>query len=47
MPTKNSLQFLKDLAKNNKECFYYILTEFLNAFPTSNFDERVTEAKND
>ena len=28
------------LAKDNKDCFYYILTEFLNAFPTGNLDER-------
>jgi hypothetical protein len=42
----NPMQDFGDLAKNNKECFYHILTEFLNAFPTSNFDERVTEAKN-
>jgi hypothetical protein len=42
----NSMNDFGDLAKNNKECFYHILTEFLAAFPTSNFDERVTEAKN-
>jgi hypothetical protein len=35
------------LAKDNKDCFYYILTEFLNAFPTGNLDEKVIEAKND
>lgn len=35
------------LAKDNKDCFYYVLTEFLNAFPTGNLDDKVTEAKND
>ena len=35
------------LAKDNKDCFYYVLSEFLNAFPTGNIEERVTEAKND
>ena len=35
-----------NIAKDNKDCFYYILTEFLNAYPTADFDSRVTEAKN-
>lgn len=35
------------LAKDNKECFYHVLTEFLVAFPTNNLEERIVEAKND
>ena len=30
-----------NLAKDNKECFYHVLAEFLNAYPTSNIDEKV------
>lgn len=36
-----------ELAKNNKDCFFYILSEFLNAYPTSDLDTRIEEAKND
>lgn len=36
-----------NLAKDNKECFYHVLAEFLNAYPTSNIDDKVIEAKND
>jgi hypothetical protein len=36
-----------NLAKDNKECFYHVLAQFLNAFPTNNLDEKVIEAKND
>ena len=36
-----------NLAKDNKECFYHVLAEFLNAYPTSNIDEKVIETKND
>lgn len=43
----NPIQEFGQLAKDNKECFYYVLAEFLNAFPTNNLDERVVEAKND
>jgi len=43
----NPIQEFGQLAKDNKECFYYVLSEFLNAFPTNNLEERVGEAKND
>lgn len=43
----NALIDFGNLAKDNKEAFYHILTVFLEAFPTSNFDERVIEAKKD
>jgi hypothetical protein len=36
-----------NLAKDNKECFYHVLAQFLNAYPTSNIDDKVIEAKND
>ena len=36
-----------NLAKDNKDCFYHVLTEFLGAFPTGNIDDKVIEAKND
>jgi hypothetical protein len=42
----NAFHEFGQLAKDNKECFYHVLAEFLNAFPT-NLDEKVTEAKND
>ena len=42
----NAYQEFGQLAKDNKECFYHVLAEFLNAFPT-NLDNAVTEAKND
>jgi hypothetical protein len=35
-----------NLAKDNKECFYHILTEFLLAYPSGSIDDKVTEAKN-
>jgi hypothetical protein len=43
----NALHEFGDLAKNNKDCFFYLIGEFLAAFPTNNLDERVDEAKND
>ena len=43
----NPIQEFGQLAKDNKECFYYVLAEFLNSFPTNNLEERVGEAKND
>ena len=43
----NTYQEFGQLAKDNKECFYYVLAEFLNSFPIGNLEERVTEAKND
>jgi hypothetical protein len=43
----NPIHEFGQLAKDNKECFYYVLAEFLNAFPTNNLEERVGEAKND
>ena len=43
----NALVDFGNLAKENKEAFYHILTTFLEAFPTSNFDDRVIEAKKD
>ena len=35
------------LAKDNKECFYFVLAEFLTSFPTNNLDQRVEDSKND
>lgn len=43
----NAVNDFGQLAKNNKECFYYVLSEFLNAYPTANIDDKVSEAKND
>lgn len=43
----NPIQEFGQLAKDNKECFYYVLAEFLNAFPTNNLDQRVVDSKND
>jgi hypothetical protein len=45
--TFNAVQDFASLAKTNKECFYHILTEFLNAYPTDNIDDKVKKAKND
>ncbi len=42
----NAYQEFGQLAKDNKECFYYVLTQFLEAYPT-NLEEKVEEAKND
>jgi hypothetical protein len=42
----NAYHEFGQLAKDNKECFYHVLAEFLNAFPT-NLEDKVTEAKND
>jgi hypothetical protein len=36
-----------ELAKNNKDCFFYVLSEFLNAYPTNDLEKRIDEAKND
>ena len=38
---------LGNLAKDNKDSFYHVLAQFLNAYPTSNIDDKVIEAKND
>jgi hypothetical protein len=43
----NLYQEFGNLAKDNKDCFYHVLTEFLGAFPTANLDDKVIEAKND
>jgi hypothetical protein len=43
----NPIQEFGQLAKDNKECFYYVLAEFLTAFPTNNLDQRVVDSKND
>ena len=43
----NAIHEFGQLAKDNKECFYFVLSEFLNAFPTNNLEERIVEAKND
>lgn len=42
----NIYQEFGNLAKDNKDCFYHVLTEFLGSFP-SNFEDKVIEAKND
>jgi hypothetical protein len=43
----NLYQEFGNLAKDNKDCFYHVLAQFLNAYPTSNLDDKVIEAKND
>ena len=43
----NLYQEFGNLAKDNKECFYHILTKFLLAYPTGSIDDKVVEAKND
>jgi hypothetical protein len=43
----NALHEFGELAKNNKDCFFYLISEFLAAFPSNNLDERVEQAKND
>ena len=42
----NLYQEFGQLAKDNKDCFYHVLSEFLSAYP-SNIDDKVIEAKND
>lgn len=43
----NAFQEFGQLAKDNKECFYHILTEFLLAYPSGSIEDKVVEAKND
>jgi hypothetical protein len=43
----NPVHDFAQLGRDNKECFYHILTEFLNAYPSNNIDPKVQEAKND
>lgn len=43
----NATHDFGQLARSNKECFYYVLTEFLNAYPSANIDDKVKDAKND
>jgi hypothetical protein len=43
----NTFHEFGQLAKDNKDCFYHILTEFLNAFPTGNMEDRVKKAGED
>jgi len=45
--TTNPVHDFAQLGRDNKECFYYVLTEFLNAFPSNNIDQKVQDAKND
>ena len=42
----NLYQEFGQLAKDNKDCFYHVLSEFLSSYP-SNIDDKVIEAKND
>ncbi len=42
----NTYHEFGNLAKDNKDCFYHVLSEFLSAYP-SNIDDKVIEAKND
>ena len=42
----NPIHEFGQLAKDNKDCFYYVLAEFLNAYP-SELETKVEEAKND
>lgn len=43
----NATHDFAQLARNNKDCFYYVLSEFLNAYPTADIKDKVAEAKND
>lgn len=43
----NATQDFAQLARDNKDCFYYVLSEFLNAYPTADLNDKVSEAKND
>lgn len=36
-----------NLARTNYEVFFHILSSFLDAFQVNNFDDKVSEAKND
>ena len=42
----NPIHEFGQLARDNKDCFYYVLGEFLTAYP-SELESRVEEAKND
>lgn len=43
----NATHDFANLARTNKDCFYFVLSEFLNAYPTADIKDKVTEAKND
>lgn len=43
----NAVVEFAELAKNNKDCFFYLLGEFLAAFPTADMDKRIEEVPND
>lgn len=43
----NAFDSFSQLAKDNKDAFYHLLNEYLNAFPTGNFEERVKDAGED
>lgn len=36
-----------NIARTNKDAFFYIISHFLNAFPTADLDDKVKEAKNE
>jgi hypothetical protein len=36
-----------NLARNNKEVFFYILSEFMSAFQVNDIDEKVKDSKNE
>lgn len=36
-----------NIARNNKDAFFHIISTFLSAFPTADLDDKVKEAKNE
>lgn len=42
----NAVRAIGDIARNHKEVFFYILTEFFDAFDVSDVDNKVEESKN-
>jgi len=42
----NIFRELGNIARNNKDAFFHIVSTFLGAFPTADLDEKVKEAKN-
>ena len=43
----NAIHDFAQLARDNKDCFYHVLTEFLNAYPSADLNDKVADAKND
>lgn len=42
----NPVKAIGDIARSHKEVFFYILTEFFDAFDVSDTEDKVEEAKN-